>query len=77
MQQVSTVVGTTHAPTESYDVAGNVVNSTQDTPLDANKMIGAVLTEGATVMPSTGTGFITDSVIPTQETEHFNSFVYN
>lgn len=68
MQQISTVVGTTQVPTESYDVAGNIVGSTQDTPLDVNKMQGSYVTESSMTMPSTGTGFITDSTIPTEST---------
>ena len=79
-QQMSTVVGETTVPTESYGVSGEIVNSSGDTPLDVNKMQGAVVTEEATVLPSTGTGFITDTPIPSAESqqsvESFTPFYY-
>ena len=52
---METVVGNVQVAEKSYDVQGNVVSSTQDTPIDVNALHGVTKpTEGQLTVPSTG-----------------------
>lgn len=51
---MKTVVGTTQVADNSYDIQGNPVSSTGDTPIDANALQGVVVTDASLQAPSTG-----------------------
>lgn len=51
---MKTVVGNTQVANCSYDIQGNPVDSTNDTPIDANALQGVTATESNLRAPSTG-----------------------
>ena len=51
---MQTVTGETLVADNSYDIQGNPVDSTGDTPIDANALQGANVTDSSLQAPSTG-----------------------
>lgn len=72
-QPMETVVGVTQVANNSFDIFGNQVSSTGDTPIDVNALQGAVVTEESLTAPSTG--FLTEvdtSVTVSPQTDSTN-----